>query len=150
MPVQIQWLIKDKVVYSIFSGDNGNDEYAEWSSTLKSMIETTEGSIFLLTDLTDTAPAGSNGERVKLGELRKSFAVMKSPQIKWAVTYGKFTDQMSRFIGSTLAALIGYRLKMMKTREDAIAFILALDPTLDFDTAFAELEKEDVPENVPT
>lgn len=137
MPIQIQWLIQGKVIYSVFQGDAGQDYLKQWANDLNQMLESGDEAVYLLNNLSQI----STDRNIDLATLRETLAVMRTPRLKWSVTYGQHTHVLMRFLASALSQIMGYRVKMFETREDAIDFIHALNPALDLNIPFAEFEK---------
>jgi len=129
MPLQIEWLVEDKVVFAQLSGHFSIDEAKTMVLTGDNMTKESEAAlIHTLIDVRKLETYPKN--IVQTRNLIQSTVTKK--HFGWIVTYGHI-DPLLRFFSSMVFNIFKVRVRSFETREDAIKFLKSVDKTLPTD-----------------
>ncbi len=127
MPIQLQWLVQDRVIFGEYSGVITADEFRQAMSQTMTMIESsTMPLVHVIVDNTH------------VDEYPKSIPVLHDatkdlfshPRYGWLLVYGQ-TDRLSSFFLQVITSLFKVRFRMMQSRADAVAFLQHVDVSIE-------------------
>jgi hypothetical protein len=120
VPHQTSWYIQDQILFTRLHGDITLEEIEEFSLENSAMIKDSPAPIvntfFVLEEITDYPKNIVSLARVVN---REEF---RQPKLGWVVIVG-IKNAFLRFLVSSTNQLLGHRLRMFDTQEEATAFL---------------------------
>ena len=125
MPAQYGWLVPDRVVCGRVTDPMTAEHLEEMTRTATGYLDAgAANGVHFLVDLQ------FRRRLVTLANVRDIvYPVLSHPNLGWVVLYGMESDFIRVLIDTLLRAL-RKSFRFMATREDAIAFLQTVDPTL--------------------
>jgi hypothetical protein len=123
MPVEVSWLIPQRVIYERFSGEVTLDDIRRNSELVAPMMA--EG-IPLIHTIIDVAAVTSHPG---LNEIRNSTPMDTYDNEGWRILVG--ANAVARFVGSIILQLMKRRFRAYPTLEEALQFLENQDDSLD-------------------
>ena len=124
MPVEVSWLVENRVIYSRCHGVLSVAEVKEASSQTTRMMNSGIKFVHQIANATDIERLSFN-----LTDLMKSFrGFPASPNMGWTLTVSP--NAIHRFISSIVVQMGSSRQRVFNTLEEAIAFLQSIDETL--------------------
>jgi hypothetical protein len=123
MPIEVSWLIPQRVVYERFSGEITLDDIRQNSELVGPLMAEGIPLIHTIIDVTEvTSHPGLN-------EIRNSTPMETYDNEGWRILVGG--NAIARFIGSVILQLMQRRFRAYPTMEEAIQFLAEIDDSLD-------------------
>ena len=128
MPHRQSWLIKNQIVYVIFTGDMSSADVGDaFHDSARHVIESTDAPIHFFHNWEEVTKFPTS-----LSEVFKASRNTKAPikKVGWVVAFGKNT-KLFKFMGNIFFQLFSVRFRLFKTEEEAIDFLCQQDTRLD-------------------
>jgi hypothetical protein len=124
MPVEVSWLVENRVVYSRSFGILSVSQVHEAAAQSTQMMDTGTKFVHLIANATDVEKFSFS-----LADIARSFrGFPTSPNMGWTLTVSSNT--MHRFFASIVVQMGSSRQRVFNTLEEAIAFLQSVDETL--------------------
>ena len=124
MPVEVSWLVENRVVYTRSFGVLSISQVHEAAAQSTGMMNTGIKPVHLITNATDIERFTFN-----LPDIAKSFrGFPASPNMGWTLTVSPHA--MHRFFASIVVQMGSSRQRVFNTLEEAMAFLQSIDETL--------------------
>jgi hypothetical protein len=123
MPVEVSWLIPQRIVYERFSGEVTVEDIRHNSDLVAPMMA--EGVPLIHTIIDVSEITGHPG----LNEIRNSTPMETYDGEGWRILVG--ANAVARFIGSIILQIMQRRFRAFQTMEEALQFLEDQDETLD-------------------
>ncbi len=122
MPTEIYWKIPQRVLYLHYIGHLTVDDVRDSIDQMRAHFEDGTPLIHVILDIGDVSGYPN------LVELRHGLNYERSRKQGWTMFVG--AEGIARFISSVLAQLAGNRFRMFETADEAVAFLIDMDETL--------------------
>jgi hypothetical protein len=127
MPYKLYPIVNNKILLQYAIGTYTVDDINGANQEALAFLEKQTEPIYLLLDQTRTSRI-----EIKAGEARKAGETLfKHPMVKSMIVYGSPDGIIAGFITKFLTSLFKLPMKHFRTEEDAINYIIKVDPSLD-------------------
>ncbi|MAS32439.1 MAG: hypothetical protein CL610_00445 [Anaerolineaceae bacterium] len=130
MPVELSWLIPERVLHERFYGDVTIEDIQELASTLPPFMEEGVPLIHTIIDATNVTSHPS------IKDIHEHSSLRTYPNEGWRVMVG--ANAVARFIGSIILQVMGQRYRMYDTLDEALHFIADQDKSVDVSAYFED------------
>jgi hypothetical protein len=121
MPVEVSWLHPERITFIRLYGVVSLNEIKDLVDEVQDRLNNAEAPIHFITDI-----SGIGRYEIGLSQLRSLFAPLHRSS-GWTVIYG--SNKIIRFFASVLFQLYRGKLYFVDTYDEALAYILQVDPS---------------------
>lgn len=128
MPHQQSWLIQNRVVYVVFTGDmSAGDVGDAFHESARHVIESNDAPVHFFHNWTEVRKFPTS-----LSEVFKVSRDSKAPvrNVGWVVAFGQNT-KLFKFMGNIFFQLFGVHFRLFETAEEAADFLCEQDTRLE-------------------
>jgi hypothetical protein len=125
MSYTVQMLL-DNVVFQTVKGEYSLVEMTQAVQEMASLVDKANQACYLIVDLSKMKAIESNLLRVR----NAIHPLLSHPQLKVLVAYGSSDNAIVNFMSSIFANLFKLPLKIVGTQEEAVAFLINQEPSL--------------------
>lgn len=124
MPYSVDWLIEERVLFTIYEGKMPVEEFIAANKTKLSFVETSTSSrIHLVADMSQLVSV-----QPSVSELASTVKVLGHQKVDWILGIGM--SQMQGLMLKMLGYVFRKRIYAASTKDDALNFLYSVDNTL--------------------
>lgn len=127
MSIEINWLVENKLIHAIASGDVSVEGLAYFSSTIVQYLDQSDAPLVHL--IISEEQMESFPKSIKaVGEVAKFF---RHEQLGWFIIYGNTErDRIAIFVASVVTGMAKIRHRRCETLEESLEFLTTVDTSL--------------------
>lgn len=129
MTSELQWYVEGRVLYLRLSGVVSTEEGRQNNQRAIEMIDAGQPPVYTILHDQDLQKVEAS-----LAEMTRTLEVYRHPSLKWIVAVGD-SSASTRFLTSILSRLFRVSFHRCNTLEQAVDFLRAKDPTIDWTKA---------------
>lgn len=127
MTFYFEWYVENRIILGCPYGDVHSSDYATVGPQVNAMLDQGQKPVHLIYDMRHIGQVHAPFMTV----IKSGGAYLKHPKFGWGITFGQKQDRLLSFMSATAAQLFGIRNRVFDTAEEAQAFLMQIDDTLD-------------------
>lgn len=130
MPFEVAWYIEKRVIKFHLYGDLTLADFNEVVSPVYAMIEAGDPPVHIISDEHDVGKLPT----LDLKEFVAALPYMSHPKLGWITPYSRILTPIAGLLTHYLTHHYQVRYRRFPSEEEAVAYLKAIDTTLDFST----------------
>jgi len=120
MPHNVEWLIKDRLILAVISGDMPLEDIAAFNQSVTALLDAGRSPIYMLADVKDLGKFPFD-----LISVRRASTYLQHPKLGLVMAYG--ASRIASSFAQLLTQIAGVKLRFVQSYTDALKHLMAED-----------------------